>query len=255
MLGETYLAGQVIYGARSVAEALRAGGRVNRVYFARESRPRDCAALVEAARAGGVPFDFVPQAKLNELADTQEHQGVVAQISPIAYASLEDCLAACPPTALLLALDQVQHPRNVGMMARTALGAGASGLLLTARGGALIDDTVLRASAGAVFHLPIVSCGNMAQALREMKEAGFWAYGLDAAGDMDVFRTPWAQRAVLVLGNETEGLRPGVRKACDAFVSIPLAGGLDSLNVAVAAGVALFQAAHAQREKERRKPF
>ena len=113
--------------------------------------------------------------------------------------------------------------------------------MLTSRGGALLDDDVVRASAGTLFHIPIVLCGNLAQTLRTLKKAGFWVYTLDVSGGESVFSVKWADRCALVMGNETEGLRPGVKKETDLSVTIPLANGLDSLNVAVAAGIALFQ--------------
>jgi len=127
------------------------------------------------------------------------------------------------------------------MLFRTALGAGVSAVLIPARGGALLDPDVARASAGAVFQVTTVKCGNLAQALRTCRRAGFWLYGLDAKGERNVFDTSWPDRIVLVLGNETQGLRPGIKKACDSLVRIPLDGNLDSLNVAVAGGIALFQ--------------
>lgn len=232
-----------IYGVKAVSEALRDPGRVNRLFIAKESRARGVDALATAAKQAGVPFDYVPQAKLNELAGTLEHQGVVAAISPIAYLAFESVMAACPAKAIVLVLDQVQHPRNLGMLLRTAACAGAHAVIVPARGSALIDDDVVRASAGAVFHVPVVMCGNVAQMLRDLKDAGFWVYGLDAAGDQSVFAVDWADRSALVLGNETKGLRPGVQKTCDAIVRIPLAKGMESLNVSVAAGVALFQVA------------
>jgi 23S rRNA (guanosine2251-2'-O)-methyltransferase len=200
-------------------------------------------ALIDEAKRSKVRFDFVPQAKLNELAGTQEHQGVVAAISPVAYTPLETCLAECPVKSTLLVLDQIQHPKNLGLLIRTAVGAGACGVLVTSRGGALLDEDVLRSSAGTVFHIPIVQCGNLTQTLRTLKEAGFWVYAMDAAGGQSVFDVQWADRCALVLGNESEGLRPGVRKAADVSVTIPLAREIDSLNVAIAAGVVLFQVA------------
>jgi 23S rRNA (guanosine2251-2'-O)-methyltransferase len=148
------LAGKIIYGIRAVQEALASGAVVNRLYFAKESRARGYKKLLEAAKQSSVPIDFVPQAKLNDLANTREHQGIAAALSPVEYASFEDCLAACGPTATLLLLDQVQHARNVGLMIRSAVGAGAAGLLLSTRSSALLDDTVVRASAGAVFPNP-----------------------------------------------------------------------------------------------------
>ncbi len=235
------MAGEIVYGANAVGEALRAEGRVNRLYLAKDTKVRGAKALVERARHQGVPFDFVPQAKLSDMAGTREHQGVVATVSPVAYTDLDACLARCGDTATILVLDQVQHPKNVGMIIRTAVGAGADGVVLPSRGGALLDESVVRASAGTVFHLPIVQSGNLPQTLGTLKDAGFWAYGLAGGGDEDVFHTSWPTRCALVLGNETKGIRPTVQKACDVLVGIPLAGGLDSLNVAVAAGIALFQ--------------
>ncbi len=241
------MAGNVVYGMNCVREALRAGRRVNRLYLAKESRARAWKGLLEEAKTHKTPYDFVPQAKLNELTGTREHQGVAALVSPIEYTALPDCLAACPPRSLLLVLDGVQHPKNVGMLIRTAAGAGASGVLLPERGAALVDDTVLRASAGAAYHVPIVPCKNLGRALRALKDADFWVYGLDASADTDVFSIPWASRCALVLGNENQGLRQNTRKDCDMLAGIPLANGLDSLNVSVAAGIALFQVLKGQR--------
>ncbi|MFA6241461.1 MAG: 23S rRNA (guanosine(2251)-2'-O)-methyltransferase RlmB [Candidatus Hydrogenedentales bacterium] len=236
------MAGKAIYGQNAVQEALRAQGRVNRLYLARDTKVRGLESLIAAAKQADVPFDFVPQAKLNELAETLEHQGVVATVSPVAYVPLEECLSQCAPKALLLVLDQVQNPKNLGLLIRTAMGAGASAVILPERGGALMDDEVVRASAGAVFHIPVAVCGNVSQTLSTLKDCGFWVYALDGSGESDVFKVDWADRTALVLGNETSGIRPGVLKAADVRVRIPLAGGLDSLNVAVASGIALFQA-------------
>ena len=246
------MAGEVIYGIRAVEEALRAEGRVNRLYIAKESHARESRLLVDLAREGRIRFDYVPQAKLNELTGTWEHQGVAAEVSPVGYISLEHCLEKAGRFSRLLALDQVQHSRNVGMILRAAWGAGAGGVLLAARGGALLDDTVTRSSAGGVFHVPVVNSMNIAQSLRRVRDEGYWVYGLDGGGKEDIFEVSWPERVVLVAGNETGGLRPGVIKACDTTVRIPLAVGVDSLNVAIAASIALFQVAHAHQviEKE-----
>lgn len=233
-------------------EALRAGRFVNRLYIAKESHARNMDELLDLARERGVLFEFVPQAKLNELAGTREHQGVAAAISPVEYVPLKQWLASCPTTATALVLDQVQHPKNLGLLIRTAVGAGASGVVLCARGGALLDEAVLRSSAGALFHMPVVNCANLREALRQLRAADFWVYGLDAKGAENVFDVDWPDRCALVIGNESDGLRPGVRKTCDALVRIPLANQLDSLNAAVAAGIALFQIAAARMRKAQR---
>jgi 23S rRNA (guanosine2251-2'-O)-methyltransferase len=118
-------------------------------------------------------------------------------------------------------------------------------VIVPERGGALLDDDVVRASAGAVLHVPVARCGNLAQTLRDLRDHGYWVYGMAGEGRESVFTCRWADRSALVMGNETEGLRPATAKACDLLVRIPLCRDMDSLNVSVAAGVALFQAGNA----------
>ncbi len=236
------MAGETIFGVNAVREALQDPASINRIYFAKESRAPACKHLIEQAKELKVPFDFVPQAKLNTLTGTREHQGVMAQVSPASYVTLEALLATCPPTATLLVLDRVQHPKNLGMIIRSAVGAGVAGIVVPTRGGALLDEDVVRASAGTVQRIAIATCGNLSQAILTLRDAGFWIYGLDAGGAADVFTMKWPERVALVAGNETEGMRPGVKKQCDEIVSIPLANDLESLNVAVAVSIAMFQA-------------
>lgn len=242
-----YMAGEIIYGRNGVLEALRDRGRVNRVYLARDAKVASRDELLNAARSAGVAFEFIPLAKLNAITGTSEHQGCAAAVSPVAYVPLEEIVAALDVKALILVLDQVQHPRNVGMLLRAAAAAGASAVLLPQRGGAMVDQEIIRASAGAVWHIPLVACANLGQSLRELKEAGFWVYGLAASGAHDVFEMQWPARTVLVVGNESKGMRPGTAKLCDDLLSIPLARGIESLNVAVAAGIAMYQCMQARR--------
>lgn len=246
------MAGKIIYGLNPVREALASGRYANRLYIAKESHAKGVRKLVDTAREQSLPVDFVPQAKLNTLTGTQEHQGIAAAISPVEYITLEACLETCPARATLLLLDQVHHSRNLGLMIRTAAGAGATAVILAARGGALLDETVLRASAGTVLRLPIVRCSNISQTIRKLKDEDFWVYGLEPHGGQNLFTADWPERCAFVAGNETSGLRPGVRKACDALVTIPLESDLDSLNVATATGIALFQARERRDNKEGR---
>jgi len=235
------MAGEIIYGVNAVREALRQPETINRILVAKESRAPACKALIDAAKGHKVVIDFVPQAKLNTLTGSREHQGIMAQISPFAYTPLGDLIAGCGTAATLLVLDRVQHPKNLGMIIRSAVGAGVAGIVLGSRGGALLDDSVVRASTGTVLRVPIAACSNLNGALRQLRDADFWIYGLDAGGAHNVFQMDWPPRVALVAGNETEGIRAGVRKSCDEIVSIPLANDLDSLNVAVATSIALFQ--------------
>ena len=237
---------RVMGGVMAVTEALAARGRVSRVFVAKGKREQAVEGILDSAKAQGVPFEFVPPAKLNSLTGSESHQGIAAKVSPVVYHPFNEWLerdfqgAGCA-----VVLDQVQHPKNLGMIIRSAAGAGCAGVVLPARGGALVDDAVVRASAGTAFHIPLVRCGNVAQAIRALRASECWVYGLAGGAGHDVFTMDWPPRCALVLGNETHGLRHAVAKACDGTLRIPLAPGVESLNVAVAAGIALFQYGHA----------
>jgi 23S rRNA (guanosine2251-2'-O)-methyltransferase len=237
-----------LWGLHEVAEALEAGHPIDRIYFSLQAKGPLVERIKDLARQRRVRFDFVEVGKLGQLAGTRQHQEVVARTSPVRYRALEEVLAQAPPSCTLLALDQVHYEGNLGLAIRTGAGAGAAGLLLPARGGALVNDEVVRASSGALFRLPLVSSANLARDLKVLKEAGFWIYGLEAGSGSEFFSVDWPARRVLVAGNETKGLRPLIRKTCDALVQIPLSGGMDSLNVAVALGIVLFDIARKEKK-------
>ena len=234
---------EVIFGYNAVSEALRAGHPINRLYFSASSKRAYIKELKLLAQENKVRFDFVEISKLNVLAGTGEHQDVVAVVSPVEYTELSDFLdttkAVNPLTVIVL--DQLQHAGNVGIIIRTAVGAGASAVILNARGGSLINDQVFRASAGAIFHIPIIKSSSLTQDLQRLKDHDFWIYGLEANGESNVFTEKWARRSAIVIGNEHEGSRPVTRKVFDMHVRIPMANSFDSLNAAVAAGIVLFQ--------------
>ena len=219
---------ELVYGRRAVREALR--GR------------REVLELLATERAARDGWErkpkVVPEKALNELVGNRDHQGVVARVEPFRYADAYELAAGEP---LLVALDQVTDPRNLGAVIRSAEGAGATGVILPAHNSARITPAVARSSAGAVEHLPVAVVPNLARYLNEVKGPRIWIYAADAAG------TPMADTDLsgglsLVFGAEGKGLRPLVRRACDASVSIPLAGRVESLNVSVAAAVLLYEA-------------
>jgi 23S rRNA (guanosine2251-2'-O)-methyltransferase len=233
----------VIFGYNAVSEALRSGHHINRIYFSASSKRPYIGELKKLAQENKVRFDFVDIAKLNVLAGTGEHQDVVAVTSPVEYtelsAFLEENEGVNPLT--IVVLDQLQHSGNVGIIIRTAVGAGASAVILTARGGSLINDQVFRASAGAIFHIPVIKSSSLQQDLKLLKQHDFWIYGLETSGDNDIFTERWAKRTAIIIGNEHEGSRAVTRKLVDIAVRIPMATSFDSLNAAVAAGIVLFQ--------------
>jgi 23S rRNA (guanosine2251-2'-O)-methyltransferase len=183
--------------------------------------------------------------ELTRLAGSPDHQGVVAEVDPYPYVDADELLSR--PDCLVVALDQVQDPQNLGAVARSAEVAGATGLVITDRRSASVTAAVAKASAGAVEHLPIARVTNLAEWLARAKDAGAWTYGADAAADTHYVDADLTGKVVLVLGSEGEGLRRLVSERCDVLVSIPVRGRIDSLNVSATAAVLLFEAARQRR--------
>jgi 23S rRNA (guanosine2251-2'-O)-methyltransferase len=219
LAGRTSRDRQVVYGRNAVAEAERGRRRVHRVWRAPEVDADD----------------------LTRLAGSPDHQGVVAEVDPYPYADPDTLLEA--PDALVVALDQVQDPRNLGAVCRSAEVAGADGVVIPSRRSAAVTPVACKASAGAVEHLAVARVGNLAQWLGAAKQAGAWVYGASADGPTRYDSIDWSGRLVLVLGGEGKGIRPRVANACDARIAIPQRGRVGSLNVAAAASVLLFEAA------------
>lgn len=219
---------ELVYGRRAVREALH--GRREVV---------ELLATERAARDGwGRKPKVVAERTLTELAGTRDHQGVVARVEPFRYADAYELAAGEP---LLVALDQVTDPRNLGAVIRSAEGAGATGVILPAHNSARVTPAVARSSAGAVEHLPVAVVPNLARYLNEVKGSRLWVYAADAGGQ-PMADTDLSGGLSLVFGAEGKGIRPLVRRACDASVSIPLSGRVESLNVSVAAAVLLYEA-------------
>jgi 23S rRNA (guanosine2251-2'-O)-methyltransferase len=233
---------ELVYGRRPVREVLRAGRRGIVELLATERALQAEAWLREAS---GVRLQVVRERRLNEAARTMDHQGVVAFCEPYRYADAHALAAGERP--LLVCLDQVTDPHNLGAVCRSAEGAGASGVVVVEHSAARVTAAVCKASAGAVEHLAVAVVVNLARYLEEVKRGDLWVWA--AAGDapVPVWEADLSAGAALVFGAEGKGLRPGIRRVCDSAFSIPLAGRVESLNVSVAAGVTLFEAARQRR--------
>jgi 23S rRNA (guanosine2251-2'-O)-methyltransferase len=221
-----------------VAEALRAGRALDRVLIARGAGGPRLQEIIDGARERSVPVRFEPRDALDRASNGATHQGVVAFAAAQRYAALEQVL---PEAQLLVVLDGVEDPHNLGAIIRTAHAAGASAVLIPERRATGLTETVAKASAGAIEHVPIVRIGNVSQTLEELKRRGFWIYGLDERAKDLYSETNFAKPTVLVLGGEGQGLHQLVQKHCDALLRIPMAGAISSLNVSVAAGIVLFE--------------
>jgi 23S rRNA (guanosine2251-2'-O)-methyltransferase len=211
-----------IYGRRPVAEAGRGRRRVHRVWRAPET----------------------PAEELESLCGSPHHQGVVAEVDPYPYADPSGLLGA--EDALVVVLDQVQDPQNLGAVCRAAEVAGAAGVVIPERRAASVTAAACKASAGAVEHLPVARVRNVADWLGEAKRTGAWVYGAAAEADRRYTEVDWSGRAALVLGSEGSGLRPRVAGSCDELIAIPVSGQVDSLNASVAAAVIMFEARRQQ---------
>jgi 23S rRNA (guanosine2251-2'-O)-methyltransferase len=232
----------LLAGIHPVREALRAGLPLDRVLVAKGAAGPRLQELIELCRERGVPVRFEPRAQLDRAAGNAAHQGVVGFGAAERYASLEQTTAG---RGLHVVLDGVEDPHNLGAIARTAHAAGAAAIVIPERRAVGLTETVARTAAGALAYLPVVRVTNISRALEELKERGYWIYGLDERGDQTYDGVEFNVPTAIVLGGEGRGLHQTVARHCDALVSIPMAGGpaggVASLNVSVAAGVVLFE--------------
>jgi 23S rRNA (guanosine2251-2'-O)-methyltransferase len=229
---------RVLAGVHPVREALRARRPIEKVLIAKGAGGPRLQEIVELARAASIPVRFELREVLDRATKGVAHQGVVGFGSAHSYVELE---AVLDGAKLLVVLDGVEDPHNLGAIVRTAHAAGANAVIVPERRAAPLSEAVDRAAAGALEYLPIARVVNVAQTLERLKARGFWIYGLDERGselyDQTEFHTP----TVMVLGGEGRGLHQNVQKHCDVLLRIPMAGAVSSLNVSVAAGVMLFE--------------
>ena len=231
-------------GPNAVREALVAGRPLQTVLVARGRHGGRLEEIVRLAKRNGVPVRFEDRARLDQMAGTREHQGVLAMVAAKATFALEDLLAQPVSQAapgLLVLLDGVEDPQNLGAIIRTALAVGAAGVVIPERRAAGLGDAAARASAGAVAHLPVARVTNVPRAMEALKSAGYWLVGLDERAERRYTDVDLTGSVALVLGGEGKGLHQLVRERCDFLVSIPGRGPVPSLNVSVAAGIALFE--------------
>jgi 23S rRNA (guanosine2251-2'-O)-methyltransferase len=226
-----------IEGRNAVAEALRAGRSLSRVMFAQGVKPHPTLDDIRRrAEAAGVPVEVVPRRKLDEVSARGAHQGVVALGAPFAFTPLEDIIAAgiAAPRSLVVALDHVTDPGNLGAAARSCEAVGAHGLVVPKERSAPVTSVAEKAAAGALSYLPVAQVPNLVQALGKLKDAGYWVAGAEEGGSGDVWDSALDDHLVLVAGAEGSGLARLTREKCDFLVGLPVLGRVGSLNVAQA---------------------
>lgn len=237
----------VICGINAVREAIEARP-VEYVLFSEGHHGGRIQDLIDACRSRGVSVRFAPPGALERLAGDVPHQNAVAVCSAKSYESLES-LTVSPAPALIVALDGVEDPGNLGAVVRTAVGAGATGAVIPERRAAGVTPAVARAAAGALEHLRIARVPNLTRALVDLKKSNVWVYGFEAKAQKSYLDLDYRTPCVLVLGGEREGLHRLVRETCDELAHLPLYGPVESLNVSVAAGIVLYEAARQRQSK------
>ena len=240
-----------IYGINAVAEALKARGRAFEwVGVAKERHDLRLQRVVDECRRNGVAVRFLARPELDRMAGNNAHQGVVAVTSAKQYNDLDDVIAAKRGQySLLVVLDGIEDPHNLGAILRTADAAGADGVVIPERRAVGVTPTVTKASAGASEHLPIAKVTNIARTVEELKDRNLWIVGLDERGTQTYDSLDYNMDCAIVLGAEGKGVHELVRKKCDFLVSIPMLGKVASLNVSVAAAVVLYEIVRQRRKK------
>jgi 23S rRNA (guanosine2251-2'-O)-methyltransferase len=242
-----------IYGINTVAEALKARGRAFEwVGVAKERNDLRLQKVIEDCRKNGIAVRFLPRTELDRMAGSGAHQGLVAVTSSKQYSDLDDVISGKRGAhSLIVVLDGVEDPHNLGAILRTADAAGADGVVIPERRATGVTGTVAKVSAGASEHLPVAKVTNISRTIEELKSKDFWSVGLDERGGQSYDSVDYNMNCAIVLGAEGKGLHDLVKKKCDLLVSIPMLGNVPSLNVSVAAGIVLYEAVRQRQKKSK----
>ncbi|MFQ5586394.1 MAG: 23S rRNA (guanosine(2251)-2'-O)-methyltransferase RlmB [Thermodesulfobacteriota bacterium] len=242
---------RIIYGINPVLEAIRAApDSVERVFIAEGRRGWAAGEVVEALSRVDIPWEHLHRREVERLTGTEKHQGVAALVADFHYSSLEEILAAGARREgkrLILVLDGIQDPQNLGALIRSGNGAGVDGVIIPKRRAAGVTPAAVKASAGAAEVTPVAQVTNIATTLERLEENGIWVVGIEADAPHDIYSADLSGDLAVVIGSEGGGMRRLVRERCDALLSIPLAGDVSSLNASVAGAVALFEAVRQRR--------
>lgn len=234
-----------IAGKHPVLEALRSGREINKILIAEQAQKHAVLPIVTEAKKLGVVVQHVDKRKLDQLSAGVQHQGVVAQVAAYRYAEVEDMLelaASRGEQPLLLLLDEIEDPHNLGSILRTAECTGVHGVIIPKRRSASLTAAVSKTSAGAAEHMLVARVTNLAQTIERLKEEGVWIAGADVAAKGNVYQSDFNMPLAIVIGNESKGMGRLIREKCDFLVKLPMLGKLNSLNASVAAGVLMYEA-------------
>lgn len=240
-----------IEGKNPVRELLESDKTIEKIMVADKTSDADVRLLVKLARERGVKVEFVDRRALDKLSVTGHHQGIIAEASDFRYADLDEVIDAVRlrgEEILLVILDEVLDPHNLGSIIRVAECAGATAVIISSRHSACVNETVIRTSAGATAYLPVVKVTNINQTIERLKDKNIWIFACDMDGDI-MYDANLKGDIALVIGGEGEGVKPLTLKLCDDVVAIPMSGKINSLNASVSAGIVIYEAIRQRRKK------
>lgn len=246
----------ILIGRNAVTEALKNTMRVNRLLIAEGAQTKNgdgsIPEIIALAKEKKVKFETVPRETIEGIAYGHRHQGVLAYVAPVEYADLDKVIneAAAKENPLLILLDGIEDPHNLGAILRTADAVGADGVLLPRHHSVPLNATVAKTSAGAIEYVPVARIGNIAQTLKELKDKGFWVYGADMDGDCDYDKANFTGPVVLIIGSEGHGIARLTRENCDTIVSLPMVGKINSLNASVAGAILMYEVSRQRRNSK-----
>lgn len=235
---------QYIVGRNPVLEVLKSGKDIDKIYMLKGEHEGSIRKIIGMAKDRGIVVSQVDDKKLSDMANTRNHQGVVALITGYEYKTLDDILALAESRnedPFVVILDSVEDTHNLGAIIRTAEVAGVHGVVIPKRRSAIVNQTVYKTSAGAVEHMMVAQVTNIANTIEELKEKGLWVYGADMNGENDYYKTDMKGKIALVIGGEDKGITPLIAKTCDVLVKIPMQGKVSSLNASASAAIMIYE--------------
>ncbi len=235
---------KLIFGIRPVTEAIRSGKEIEKIFFQKDSGSRLMGELNDEIKKYRIPFQFVPAEKMNHLIKSRNHQGVIALLSPVTYRDIEDIIPTIfekGETPLIIVLDRITDVRNIGAIARSTECAGAHAMIVPSRGRAQINSDAIKASAGAIYQIPICRSENLKHTFDFLKRSGLKIISCTEKSEKTIYEMDFSLPTVIVLGSEEDGISEEYLKLSDAKVKIPLHGKIESLNVSVSAGITLYE--------------
>lgn len=235
---------EIIYGKNPIIEALRSGRELNKIWIAEGSKPQAVQIIYDEAKQRGIIVSQVPRAKLDQVAETKNHQGVVAFIAAYEYAEYEDILDQTGKNGkvpFVLLLDGIEDPHNLGSILRTADASGVDGVIIPKRRATGLTQVVAKASAGAIEYVPVCRVTNLATTIDDLKKRGYWVFGTDASAKLDYRKGDFTSPVVLVIGSEGKGISRLIRDKCDSLLKLPMLGHVTSLNASVASAILMYE--------------